>query len=521
MTDKKKEADLEAAKNITLDEMADAAADICEAEHAEDMNKIDLRDVRMFLAGDPLPIDPETGEIAVDKLTDAQREEMKAAIKAMAETFAEISPGMKALKDSYSKLREQIIKGSGIERLQELFTALKKSISTDAMRDVLRGLNDDLRAVQDLISEIDELKPFIEAELKKGEYGGLSFDNIMQDYTPRELLEMQSDPDSTIHKLFEAARKAKSEALPIVAISRADRLKTPTDRFNFLAFNDFKETDGQIAFNMMSERDKRDPERSKLNISMRYSLTFGDEPGMKTTRELNHFDRRLQQAIDSLYVPGEQNIFLIGDISEAMGGSRNPSESRRKKINDSLTKQGTARIFINNAKEVAEYDYPFIEYDGIVLDFERIRIIYNGQETIGYKIISRPKMMEIADQRNQMSVVPIEVIQSGINQTNKTLQIEDYLLYRIIRQKNTIIKLQEPQQKNYTQNRQKQIREKSKLVILLDTFYEQTGTAGKKSKDKKRAVEHAEKYLKHYKKTGYIVDYNIDEKRIEIELPIR
>ena len=131
--------------------------------------------------------------------------------------------------------------------------------------------------------------------------------------------------------------------------------------------------------------------------------------------------------------------------------------------------------------------------------------------------------MIFAAARNQMSIVPLKVIQSKISQTDKSLRIEDYLLYRILRQKNEISKLKGQQEKKYTQSRQKQIRDKSNLIILLETFHEQVGVKDKKKKDRDRADETARKYLTHYsdkEKVGYIEEFEITKDKIIIKLPI-
>lgn len=216
MTDyKKMDAELEAAKNITLDEMAEAAADT--------PNRINLRDIKLTIAGDPLPVDPDTGEIDTGKLTAEQLAEIKKAIKPIAETFIEVSPGIKNIRDSVNRLQEQIRKSSGIEKMQTAFETLSKSIVTDEMRDLLREMHENLQPIYDLLNEIDELKPYIEAELKKDEYGGLTLDNLLHDHTPSELLELLRDPDSLLYKVIEAAKATKAERDTIITKQQAGR----------------------------------------------------------------------------------------------------------------------------------------------------------------------------------------------------------------------------------------------------------------------------------------------------------
>lgn len=476
-----------------------------------DSKGIDLRYVRLTAGGDPLPIDPDTGNIDVDKLTDAQRAELEAAARRISAAVKKALPNTDAIIEAGRKMTEAIKRATGI-------------MNAEQWREIAQNLRENILPLQELYDEIDALEPYLKDELKKDEYGGMTFDDLLHKYTAGEMLELRHDPNSDIYKLFEAAQEARAAALPIIGTSPTDKLNTPVDRVNFLAWNDFKETGGQIRFNMMSAADKRNPERQQLNISMLYALSFADDPDIKTTKELNHYDRRLMQGIDTIYTTDtdDRHIYLYSDIFHAMGGKGNPSENQRKKIDSSLTKQGTARVYMNNKKEAAEYNYPEIHYDGNILEFERIRVIYNGQEVTAVKVNRRPAMMDFAAQRKQITDVPLKVLQSGISQTDGHLRIEDYLLYRISRAKNDLASLQEKQQKKYTKERQQEINAARKLTILMQTFHEYAGTAGKKKDLRGRAEETAGRYLKHYKSCGYITDYKIiSSDRIEITLPIK
>ena len=479
-------------------------------------NRIDLREINLTAAGEPLPIDPDTGKIDVDKLTDAQRAEFEEASRKLAEAIA---PAIAAI-DAGAKFTK------AVKKVFEPYTAAIRSITENALndttREMLREALESLQPIQDLLDEIDELKPYIKAELKKEEYGGKTFDDIM-DYTPGELLELRHDPSSDVYKVFEAAKAAKESEPLDIETYRADKLNTPVDRVNFLAWDNFKDTGGQIKFNLMSDRDKRNPERCNLDISMRYSLSFGDDPEIKTTKETNHYDRRLTQAIDTMYTAGK-DVFLPSEAFYGMGGTGKPSAYQLKLINASLTKQGTARIFMNNEAEAAEYDYPEIHYDGNILNFERIKVKYKGQEREAIKMLRRPVLMEFADQRDNLTAVPMKVLQSDVSKTDKHLRIEDYLLTRIVRQKKVINDLREAQKKRYTQKRAREIREASTFSIRLSTFYDHTGNLKKKAIEQQRALKTAERYLQHYqsdKANYYIEKYSIKDDKIIITLPTK
>lgn len=467
------------------------------ADEAATKNPYGIEELTLTAGGEPLPLDPETGEIDVEKLSDEQRQELKQTAEKLAKKLAEV------------------IDFSGITRAAEKAGVFIKAFQSEKMRDILAANAADLRQIQELFVELDELEPFIKAELKKEEYQGKTFDDVLE-YTPRELLELRNDPGSYVYKAFEAARAERNAALPVIDTYKADALNNPVDRVNFLAWDDFKDTGGQIKINLMADRDSRNPDRKQLDITARFSLSFSDDPGITTTKELNHFDRRLQQAVDTIYTSG-QDIVLIGDLYYAMGGkTAKPSENQREKIIKSLTKQRTATIFIDNAKEAAEYSYPHFEYEGSPLSTERVRVKYAGREVEAVRILHRPPLMRLADERKQMSAVPLKVLQSGVSQTNGNLRIEDYLLYRILRQKNEIADLRK---RRYTKDNQKKIKEKSTLKIILQTFYERTGTAKKKAIVRERALKTARKLLDHYTTCGFILEYEIDAERITIQLP--
>lgn len=403
------------------------------------------------------------------------------------------------------------------KHLDAIFEEFYNSFLNGETRKALEKARDYFQPLQAIVDEISDLQPYIEQELEKRK-PGMPLHDYLEGYTLHKLYDLRNDPNSDFSQLIEAAKRAKESTLPQVEASATTSLNTPLDRYNFLTWDNFKETGGQIAFDMRSELDKR---KDKPVIHTLYSLTFGDEPGIKFTKELDHFDRRLYQAVDSIYL--DANIMTDEDISLAMGGSRNPSESRRRKINNSLTKLGSARIYINNREEAEAYNYPSAEYDENILSFTRISGVHssNGHKVRAINLLKRPILMAIADERNQMSKVPIEVLQSGVPQTERNLRIEDYLLNRILREKNELNRLLEAQNRKYTQGRQAKIRKQKSLTITLDKFYDRVGVSDKGSTVKKRAKDAAEKYLTHYKKVDYIAGYKFEKDKIIITLPIR
>lgn len=508
---------------------------------------------KQYISKEDIEIDPETG-----KITEATRERILAALNEHAidlekqnGIFAEIeklaAAGVKKPKNiNITKRNESAAEVvarrinaavkdaatalTNAQKIADLIIKIAGALNVDTARDILLEMRETFSVLAAMAEEITELEPYLNTELEKlnkPEYKGKTFYQVFysNDYEAIDIYELYTDPESDLSKILAAARKAKSADLLDIETYRADKLNMPIDKSNFISWNDFTATDDQIKLkiDMMSEKDRRDPERSLLDISMRYSLTFDNDPNIKTTKNINHYDRRLTQALDTLYESGK-DICLISEIFYNMGGTGRLGDTQIEKINSSLTKQGTARVYINNKSEAAHYDYPEIEYDGNLLNFERIRVRYRGKEREAIKILRRPVIMEFADQRDQITAIPMKVLQSKISKTDKNLRIEDYLLHRIARRKNDINELQEKQKGKYTKDRQKKINQKRELTILLPTFYEQTGNADKKSNVKQRALNTARKFLDHYKSEAagkYIEDYKIDAERIKITLPIQ
>lgn len=169
---------------------------------------------KITIANQPLPIDPETGDIIKEKLTEKQQEvlkkissDLKQAAKVYLSKHAEFSSLHDAGKSTAQKIVELL--DPALKGFSDYLSKLQAEEARDkiqAINEQLQAANKNLQPYQDLYKDIEVLEPFIKEELKKEEYGGRTFDDIMDDYTPGELLKMQSDPDSFLYKLFEAAR---------------------------------------------------------------------------------------------------------------------------------------------------------------------------------------------------------------------------------------------------------------------------------------------------------------------------
>ena len=420
-----------------------------------------------------------------------------------------------ALAPDFYKTMEDVI---------DVTNTIKAYLNSDAVRnsmrsfiDTMQPVLDNLQPIQDLIDEIRELEPYLKAELDRSEYEGQTLECVMDDYTPGELLDLRNDPDSFFARAIEAAKAARDvDRETKIDVYKASKLDLPTDKLNLFAW-DLRETNGQIKFNL--SRAGSDDTATAL-----FSLSFDDDPNIKLTREINHFDKRVMSACGTAFASGYPIISATG-IYYAMGNTGKPNPKHINKINDTLTKLDMAKVFVDNTIEAGTYNYPIFRKEDRLLHFKRVSRIVNGKTTDAViQILEEPILMTFARQRKQISAIPIKVLQTPSKRTNNYYQIEDYLLWRIAQQKNKVGKLREQQQKKYTQNRQRDLKEAAKLTILLATFYERTGNAKKDATGKKRARNTAEECLTHYMSEAggfWITDYKMKSDRIEITLPIK
>ena len=108
--------------------------------------------------------------------------------------------------------------------------------------------------------------------------------------------------------------------------------------------------------------------------------------------------------------------------------------------------------------------------------------------------------MSFARQRKQITSIDIALLQSPISKTDANLRIEDYLLERMSKDKNS---------------------KKNECRILFKTIYNHVGIADKpktntERKQKQRAPEKIESYLEHYQQTGHISGYTMEKDGISI-----
>ena len=432
---------------------------------------------RFTLDGSPIfeyiNIDNETGDITY-KLHPGIEEDLKEAQQGAAANIVDLIEKMITGNPPYEQLQQwQII----------LDTFYKAANAGEA-----------------LIDELRELRPYISAELEKGNYKILNeYKEKEERYTLSEILDLLIDPNSDFAPILDAARAAKiaKEQLAQTTITRAEIIEYPLDKPNSNIWNLLeKDTGGQIKFDMLGAGGRRKKDKD-LQATAIYSINFDNlDSDLQITKRLTPYDKRVYIAVSALFNAGNE-IITLSQIYYAMGYTGNPGAKDLKRINDAITKMKGDEIFFDNEVEAkALTGYLHFKYDGSLLPFERITVFVNGKlSERAIKPFREPPLMSFAKERNQVTTISVKLLQSPLSKTDANLQIEDYLLERISKAKN---------KKN----------NKSYCKILYNTIFEKTHITT--SKQKQRAPEKIEKILRFYQKEKFLKKYIMQDDGITI-----
>lgn len=320
-------------------------------------------------------------------------------------------------------------------------------------------------------------------------------------FSSHKLAAIKSIDDARFNQLFNdfidfdnPAGEVDGETPQRVTPRHADVLDFPLDKPNSVIWEAIESAENGRA-NLKIRTSKED---SKNIAFVSYSINFDElARDLEITKSLTPFDKRCYIAAADLFNAGN-DIITATQIYKTMGNDGRPSKTSLKKINDSCTKMRAAQIVIDNAQEIKTLNYPRFKYDGDLLPFERVTAEINGQVVeSAIRLFREPPLITFARERKQIMRIPPALLNSPVSKTETNLRLDNYLISRIGRMKNS--------------------KKKTSHKILYATIYKKCGINTQKQKH--RAQEKIRKYLDHYKKTGWIKAYKEDANGITILLP--
>lgn len=405
--------------------------------------------------------------------------------KALEETATESLAEIMAISEWANQTAAQIL----TPQLRKLFDA-RDTLNTFSWKTFIEGL-------QEGEKRLKALEPHLAKELPR-----IRSNAGLEEITLEDLFSYIALDGKTITEpedgteipapIREALERAIAAAAPaITTAKRADIVEYPLDKVNSNIWNLLQDTTGR----QLKLRIDTSKGGSEKKINIYYSIDFDEmeSSGVKITKKLMPFDKRVYVAIAALYNAGNKVISLT-QIHYAMGNTGRPSQKQLEQINNSITKMRGANIFIDTLEEAQLYNYPRFKYEDYLLPVARTTATVNGRLTEAAIVLDKePPIITFAKGRKQITTITVKVLQSPINKTDANLLIDDYLIERIGRAK----------------------RSGQSCKILYETLYEHAQITT--YKQKARAPEKIKTYLDHYKACGMIAAYKMGKDGIHIE----
>lgn len=320
--------------------------------------------------------------------------------------------------------------------------------------------------------------------------------------------ETQSNPEfielykqATREALFAAAKslgldiiERRAETAESITIKRVDEIDYPLEKVSASIFSGTfwelvkEDTHGQLSFLIPGEKSGDAP------INYIFSVDFDSiEDGLKITKKLLQFDKRVCIAVAALYNSGRR-IITLRQIHNVMGNPGKPSPAQKEKIKHSILKMLAATIHVDNRQEVdAGYNYPLYDYNGPLLPCDMRTDTLDGQIVRdAIRIFAEPPIIEFARGRGQITTIPAKLLMGPVSKTEENIAIEDYLIQRISKARSGALSSR----------------------ILIKTICEKANI--KSERQQRRVNEKIEKLLEYYTSCDYIAGYEIKAGYVDI-----
>ena len=463
---------------------------------------------------------PNTQEVLEDNSSDmgTLQEISKELEKVIPSAINHIAPLQESINTMPEKSREILEVLTAFDILTVISAGTKKLFASIDIDLIKKRLTERLAELEELKIYSTELKPFIEKELKSTqidhpEIKGITVDDIISDfgylvffeYSNEEIEEIQQDlKDDTspisqnfklIYKIVDKARKAcekrkQKSLLPQINPKKITELQYPLDKVNASLWGliPLKEA---TALKAESDKDGKKGKQASIYVL----LDFDELDGVKISRQLTSYDKRVFIAVANLKAQGHDTI-TAEQIYKAMGNPKRPNADTIKKILQSVECISRGRVTIDNTEEAKMYTrYDRVKATFPLLTTEICSGYANGKVVDNaIKVLEVPRLLTFAEKRGQLTTVPLRLLESPISKTEANLLLEDYLFNRIARMRNS---------------------PKITRTILLETVYQKCNVISKMQKS--RLPEKIERLLQFYKDESWIKGFIITERSIEIK----
>lgn len=419
--------------------------------------------------------------------TKAAKQRLQASLEQMRNSLLDI------MKASFGADTMQGVVETLQDAIAPLADIVKQTVTSDGFKritETLQYIVENNEAIQANLEKWEQLEPYLEAELQKPEYNGLTLDELIA------LDETDENGEPIENSLFERALAAAqaafdAEQLPRITVNGrgASDVEYPLDKVNANIWTLLKDApkNGQLSFTIGTEK-----RGSRKQADIIYSINFEEleNAGLNTVKRLTAFDKRVYIATSALF-NGSSDYMTVSQIYATMGNESRPNARDIEKIYTSLEKMRRLPITLDNFtsinSEAKTYpNMPKFVYNGVLLPWESIDAVVNGQRADGViHLFREPPLVSFAKERKQVTTVSRKLLASPISKTDAHLLIDDYLIERISHIKNS---------KGKISNK-----------LLYSTIFDKTGTTSRCQKS--RGKETVVKYLEHYKQCGFIKDY--------------
>lgn len=206
-------------------------------------------------------------------------------------------------------------------------------------------------------------------------------------------------------------------------------------------------------------------------------------------KKLSNYDRSVFNGVCSLAAAGI-TVFTDAQLYAAFAGKKTTSQVALEKMRKSIRKQRTTLINLDWTEHARLNGLKLPEAVTVnrevnLLYLERVTVSTNGKETDGYKLLVYPHLLTYAQSVKQVCCVNIDLLDIGVDNTEESISIRDYLLRRIEIMKNPHNKMGNKikyesiwEECNVNLNNERRTRQK--ISKILDSWVEANYIAGYK-----------------------------------------